>query len=128
MRTAIGLLVAFGLFTASFVLHIVGGSLDQGWLFGLAVALIYLFATGFGAVAWIAAGARIEDKASLLIGTVAALGLTMAALWAANDRSLAWWQWFAAPPLVALSTSTMLGAWLLISRRRERAAGRTPAA
>jgi hypothetical protein len=111
MRPVRGLAVAFVLFALSFALHIVGGRLDQGWLFALAVGLIYVFATGFATVAWIAAGAQAGDRATIAVGAVAALALTMSALWAANDRSFAWWQWPLAPVLVAASSAVLYGAW-----------------
>ena len=46
-----GEVIAFVLFAASFALHIVAGAMDQGWLFAIAVVLIYISATGFPAIA-----------------------------------------------------------------------------
>ena len=56
MKAAIGLTGAFGLFAAAFALHIVGGASGQRWLFAIAVALIYLTATGFAAISLAIAG------------------------------------------------------------------------
>lgn len=110
MRSLLVLAVTFACFAASFALHVVGGATDQGWLFAIAVALIFFFATGFPAVALLldrggatAAESRFILGAGGLIGVV----LTASALWAANDRAFAWWHPFAAIALVA-AVSTML--------------------
>ena len=73
MRSAVSLVVTFGLFAASFALHIVGGACDQGWLVAIAVALIYLAAAGFPAIAW-----TIAQEALLLsfLGVVTGIVLT----------------------------------------------------
>ncbi len=118
MHTARGIALAFGLFALSFALHVIGGRLDQDWLFTLAVALIYVFATGFGVVAWIGAGARSGDRLTLFLGGLAAVALTVSALWAANDRSFAWWQWPLAPVLTLISSVALYGAWRLALRMR----------
>ncbi len=55
-RSIFGLISAFALFAASFALHIVGGATDQGWLFAIAVGLIFLTATGFPAIALVLSG------------------------------------------------------------------------
>jgi hypothetical protein len=123
MRAFAGLAIAFGLFAVSFALHIVGGRLDQGWLFATAVVLIYVFATGFPAVSWIAAGARGNDRVSVWAGSVAGVALTVSALWAANDRSFAWWQWPAAPALVVVTSTIIIGGWWWIQRRRQNRRG-----
>ncbi len=83
--------IAFGVFAASFALHIVGGATDQNWLFGTAVALIYLSATGFAVIAWLAAGACPNDRLLVGAGMAAGFGLTLSALWAADGRSFAGW-------------------------------------
>ncbi|MDZ7728910.1 MAG: hypothetical protein U5Q44_12345 [Dehalococcoidia bacterium] len=118
MRTAQGLVLALGIFAASFALHIVGGATDQGWLFGLAVVLIYISASGFGAIAWLLAGAREGDRLTLVIGSLAALALTVSALWAANDRAFAWWQAPVAPVLVVITSGAIYGGWLAWRKRR----------
>lgn len=89
-----GNLIAFGLFAGAFALHIVGGATDQGWLFATAVALIAIFAVAFPLVALVAGrpATRSQRVLSLAIGTVAGIVLTASALWAANDRTAAWWQ------------------------------------
>lgn len=112
LRVARGLLGAFALFAASFALHIVGGALDLGWLFAVAVALIFVFATAFPAVAWLLAGGPGGPAQGILfgVGATAGLALTASALWAANDRSLAWWQLPLAAALVAAATALLLGA------------------
>ncbi|HEY4669946.1 MAG TPA: hypothetical protein VIH05_09245 [Tepidiformaceae bacterium] len=97
MAVVRGLALALAFFAASFVLHIVGGATDQSWLFAMAVVLIFLSATGFPAFA--AFFGRTMDRALLAIGGVAGVVLTAGALWAANDRSFAWWH---APLAVAL--------------------------
>ena len=107
MLAARGLVIAFVLFALSFALHIVGGATDQGWLFAVAVALIYVTATGYPAIAVIAAGPRArrwERQATIAIGAVIGLVLTIAALWAANGRAFAWWQFPLAPVLVTASS------------------------
>jgi len=97
MAVVRGLALALAFFAASFVLHIVGGATDQSWLFAMAVVLIFLSATGFPAFA--AFFGRTMDRALLAIGGVAGVVLTAGALWAANDRTFAWWH---APLAVAL--------------------------
>src|SRR5690606_26279383 len=55
MAAVKGIGLSLALFAFAFGLHIVGGALEWAWLFGLAVALIFLVATGFPAFAlWIA--------------------------------------------------------------------------
>jgi hypothetical protein len=110
-----GLGIAFGVFAVSFVLHIVGGASNQDWLFGTAVALIYLSATGFGVIAWLAAGARANDRVLFSLGMIAGFGLTMSALWAANDRTFAAWQVPLGAALV-LTTSALLYGVLMLWR------------
>lgn len=116
-----GLLGAFALFAAAFILHIIGGATDQGWLFALAVALIYLFATGFPVVAVVIGRPRpgLPSRATVFLGVAAGIALTAGALWAANDRSWAWWHVPLAPALVAV-TSVVLwrGAGRLRPQRR----------
>lgn len=89
-----GLLLAFVAFNGAFVLHIVGGATGQGWLFALAVALIFLSATGFPAFALLFAGhtGRSARRSLVVLGSVAGFALTMAALWAANSRASEAWQ------------------------------------
>jgi len=89
-----GNVIAFGLFAAAFALHIVGGATDQAWLFAIAVALIGVLAVAFPLVA-AAAGrpaSRTERLTTLAMGTVIGIVLSTSALWAANGRSMAWWQ------------------------------------
>jgi hypothetical protein len=114
MRTLIGNVGAFVLFAAFFALHIVGGASDQGWLFNLAVVLILLTATGFPVVASLLA--RSRDRATLALGFVVGSFLTGGALWAANDRSMAWWIVPVAPARVALVCG--VGLWLLTATGR----------
>lgn len=104
MRTISGLVAAATIFIASFALHIVGGATDQGWLFAIAVGLIYLSASAFGVIAWIIAGARPGERMTLAVGSIAGMVLTASALWAANDRSFAWWQVPLAAVLTALTS------------------------
>ena len=93
-----GLLLASGAFAAAFALHIVGGATGQGWLFAVAVALIFALATGFPIVALLCAGRLTAGERNLVLnaGFVAGVALTAAALWAANGRAFAWWTFPAA--------------------------------
>lgn len=112
MRALRGLTIAFGFFAASFALHIVGGATDQGWLFALAVALIYVAATGFPAVALMAsglhAGADWPSRLTLGLGAVAGAAFTVGALWATNGRAFAWWEFALAPILVVVMSVLLL--------------------
>lgn len=121
MRVIVGLTIAFGLFAASFALHIVGGATDQGWLFALAVALIYLTATGFPAIALVASGVGFvrTSQAQLIVvlGGLAGIGFTVAALWAANGRAFAWWEFPLAPLMVLISSGSILLGWRAWIRR-----------
>lgn len=106
IAVARGLLGAFTLFAAAFALHVVGGATDQGWLFALAVALIYLVATGFPVIAVAIGRPRpgLPVQATLALGAIAGVALTAGALWAANDRAWAWWHIPLAPALAAFSS------------------------
>ena len=110
MNIARGIVLAFGAFVASFALHIVGGASGQGWLFNLAVGLIFLTAAGFPAVAWLLAGRPTGQGRNLVlnIGFVAGTVLTASALWAANGRSVAWWELPAAAALVLLVSGGLM--------------------
>lgn len=107
MPIARGLGLGLIAFAASFALHIVGGALNQGWLFAIAVGLIYLVAAGFPAFAALLSGAERGSwgwRATFVAGIVPGLILTAAALWAANDRAVAWWHIPVTPVLVVLTT------------------------
>ena len=109
MNIARGLVVAFGLFAASFALHIVGGATDQGWLFAIAVALIYLTASAFPVIALFFAGSVARAAHVVAPGALIGVVLMSSALWAANHRTFAWWQ----PPLavvIVLGSSLLLAA------------------
>ena len=112
MRVLRGLGIAFALFAGSFALHIVGGATDQRWLFAIAVGLIYATATGFPAIALTASGYALNDRPQVKvvfgIGAVAGIGFTIGALWAANGRAFAWWEFVLAPALVLLSSTALL--------------------
>lgn len=107
-----GLGIAFAFFAGSFALHIVGGATDQRWLFAIAVGLIYVTATGFPAITLVASGITLNErprmKLALGIGAVAGIGLTIAALWAANGRAFAWWEFVLAPALVLFTSLVLL--------------------
>ena len=111
MQSARGLGIAFALFAGSFALHIVGGASDQRWLFAIAVGLIYLTATGFPAITVIASGRatsqRSQMKLVLALASIAGVGLTIGALWAANGRAFAWWQFVLGPVLVLVSSAAV---------------------
>lgn len=111
-RSVFGMVGAFVLFVAAFALHVVGGATDQGWLFAIAVGLIFLTATGFPAIAVLLSGefygSRLRAAKVLAVGFVAGTGLTLGALWAANDRSFAAWQFGVAPALVIVVSAVLL--------------------
>jgi hypothetical protein len=110
-RAIRGLFLTFLCFAAAFALHVVGGATDQGWLFAIAVGLIFLIATGYSGFAlWFAGLAYAGDRAANvtdLAGGVVGSALTLGALWAANDRSFAIWQ-FAAAPLMEAAVSAIV--------------------
>jgi hypothetical protein len=108
MKRVQGLAGAFAFFAASFALHIAGGAADQPWLFGLAVALIYVAAAGFPAVAGLIAGAP-ADRWLWSIGGAIGLLLTVSALRAANDRIFEWWQAPVGLVLVVATSAAFLG-------------------
>lgn len=117
MRALRGLFLAFALFAASFALHIVGGATDQGWLFAIAVVLIYLFAAGFPFVATLLAGSPLgqtQQRLTLVIGAIAGVALTSGAYWAANGRSFAWWE----VPAAVVSVAVVSGILFAVSGRR----------
>jgi hypothetical protein len=120
-----GLGFAFALFAGAFVLHIIGGATDQGWLFAIAVALIFVTATGFPAIALWLGGLQhersTEARFALVAGWALGLTFTIAALWAANGRAFAWWEFPLAPALVG-AVSLRLG-WGM--RRTARPLGRS---
>ncbi|GIW14952.1 MAG: hypothetical protein KatS3mg063_0805 [Tepidiforma sp.] len=99
-------------FAAAFALHVVAGALGWAWLFGVAVVLIYLLATGFPAIALWAGGMRYregsEARLTYTLGTIIGMGLTLGALWATNDRSFGTWTFVLAPVLVALVSALLL--------------------
>jgi hypothetical protein len=105
--------LALGFFAASFGLHIVGGATGQGWLFAIAVALIYVSATGFaGIAAWLSGRSRATGDLVLFGWGIAGVAFTTGALWAANGRAFAWWE---VPAAIVLETSVSGG--LLFARR-----------
>ena len=111
-----GVIVALAIFVASFALHVVGGATGQGWLFAIAVALIFVSATGFPVIAVWAGGfadlRSAEARATGAIGAAAGYGFTVSALWAANGRGFAWWEF----PLSALLV--LVGSAVLLLARR----------
>lgn len=109
MAAARAFLGAFIAFAASFALHIVGGATDQDWLFAIAVALIYLSAAGFPAIAWLLAGAPADGRVFMILGGIVGSVLTISALRAANDRTFEWWQLPLGIALVALTSVAIVG-------------------
>ncbi|MGE3073269.1 MAG: hypothetical protein AB7N24_04190 [Dehalococcoidia bacterium] len=111
-RSLFGLVAAFVLFAAAFALHIVGGATDQGWLFAIAVALIFITATGFPAIALLLSGELFGSvsaaRKTLVLGFLIGTGLTLGALWAANDRSFAAWEFPVAPALVIVVSAILM--------------------
>lgn len=116
VRSAVSLVVGFVLFAGAFALHVVGGATGQDWLFALAVALIYLTAAGFPAIAAAFAG-RMDMLTGGLGGLIGA-GLTSGALWASNDRAWGWWTVPLAAVLVALTSSALWWTWHASESRR----------
>ncbi|MBA4181332.1 MAG: hypothetical protein C0506_12145 [Anaerolinea sp.] len=121
MQAFRGLTVAFAFFAGSFALHILGGATDEGWLFAIAVGLIYFAATGFPAIALIVGGLRSgggrQAQLALGVGTVAGLVFTIGALWATNGRAFAWWEFVLAPALVSGTSAMLLGLYRRGRRR-----------
>lgn len=112
-----GFVLTFGLFAAAFALHIVGGATDQGWLFVTAVVLIFVTAAGFPAIMHAFAGRRARTRQGRplwIVGTVAGVILTASALWAANDRSMAWWLVPAGAACVAIVSPAL---WIILRPR-----------
>ncbi len=107
-----GLGLTFAAFAAAFALHVVGGATDQGWLFALAVALIYAIATGFPAIAlWVSRLPYKANETAKFIygaGVVIGTGLTLGALWATNDRAFAAWHFPVSIILVAVVSAVLL--------------------
>ena len=101
VRVIRGLVLTFAAFAAAFALHIVGGATDQGWLFAIAVGLIFLIAAGYSGFAlWFAGLAYAGNREAMvtdLLGGIAGSALTVGALWAANDRAFELWHFLAAP-------------------------------
>jgi hypothetical protein len=124
MRAVRGLGFAFGGFAASFALHIIGGATDQGWLFVVAVALIFVTATGFPVIAALCAGftnsQTREARVTIVIGAGAGYGFTVAALWAANGRAFAWWEYPATMGLMLVISATLLLMWHGTQARKRR--------
>lgn len=123
MTTLRGLAGALVPFAASFALHIVGGATDQGWLFVLAVVLIYLTAAGLPAIAHLLSGQPARSRATWLIGGAIGIVLTASALRAANDRTFEWWMAPLAVGLVVLTSAAIIG----LARARRAFATRQPA-
>jgi len=110
-----GLTIAFGVFAASFALHVVAGATGQGWLFAIAVALIFASAAGFPVIAAWFAGRG--SRTVLAAGSIAGAVLTGSALWAANGRAFAWWEPPLACALVILGSGAMLAAARILDAR-----------
>ncbi|MCC6959316.1 MAG: hypothetical protein IT301_05670 [Dehalococcoidia bacterium] len=107
-----GIGITLAAFAAAFALHIVGGATDQGWLFAIAVALIYLIATGFPAIAlWVSGLAyKSSERANMVYtsGVIIGSGLTLGALWATNGREFAAWHFPLSIVLVAIVSAVIL--------------------
>ncbi len=115
-----GEIIALVLFAASFALHIVAGAMDLGWLFAIAVVLIYISATGFPAIAaWTSRVSSARARwLAVVVGVPFALLFTGGALWAANGRAMAWWVPPAAIVLVAVGTGSILAIRSALVMRR----------
>lgn len=107
-----GLVITFAAFAFAFALHIAGGATDQGWLFAIAVVLIYAIATGFPAIALWVSGLAYRGsepaKFTYTTGVIIGTGLTLGALWATNGRSFAAWHFPASIVLVAIVSAVVL--------------------
>lgn len=107
-----GLVITFAAFAFAFALHIVGGATDQGWLFAIAVGLIYAIATGFPAIALWVSGLAYRGsepaKFTYTTGVIIGTGLTLGALWATNGRAFAAWHFPASIVLVAIVSAVVL--------------------
>ncbi len=116
-----GITLTLALFVAVFALHIVGGATDQGWLFVFAVCLIYLVATGFPVFALALAGRKADVAARRVLwaaGGAIGVGLTAGALWAAADRSFAWWTLPAAVALTTVTSGLLILGWRELVEKR----------
>lgn len=129
MAVARGTILAFGIFAASFALHIVGGATGHGWLFAIAVALIFVSATAFPVIAVLLGGFRdLTAPGARLTGAIGAIAgyiFTTGALWATNGRTFAWWEFPLAAVLVVASSAVVLTCWRLATARPQ-AAETTP--
>ena len=121
MAVVRGIGITLALFILSFVLHIIGGATDQGWLFGIAVTLIFITATGFPVIAlWMGEMRSVrsdQGRATLAIGGAIGYGLTVGTLWAANGRAFAWWEFPLAIVLVIAVGTALLAigrGWLIL--------------
>ena len=103
MTAVRGLTLAFVLFATSFALHIVAGATNQGWLFALAVVLIYASAAAFPWFATLFAGRRSIPVT--VVGSVAGVAFSFGALWATNGRTFAWWEIPLAAVLVVVTNA-----------------------
>jgi hypothetical protein len=116
MRIISAFAIAFGLFLAGFVLHIIAGAAELDGLFLFAVVWIFVAALGFPATVVTFAGIDIRSREGLLVVSAASLCgylLTLGTLWAANDRAFSTWQFPAAAILVAGVSGLKLGLDLL---------------
>lgn len=116
MRIVTAFAIAAGLFLAGFILHIIAGAADLGGLFLFAVVWIFVAALGFPATVLMFAGVDIRSREGLaVLGTafVCGYGLTLATLWASNDRAFEAWQFPAAALLVVGLSGLKLGLDLL---------------
>lgn len=112
VRAIVGIGGTGAAFAAVFALHVAAGALGWAWLFGVAVVLIYLLATGFPAIALWVGGMRYresrEARLTYAAGTVIGMGLTLGALWATNDRSFGTWTFVLTPILVSVVSAALL--------------------
>ena len=111
MRVITAFAIAFGLFAAAFVLHIVGGATETDWLFQFAVVLIFVMAMGFPATVLAFSEVDLRSRAGQVVLAVAfacGYALTLATLWAADDRSFAAWQFPTAAALVLVVSGLKL--------------------
>ena len=118
-----GNLIAFAIFAGAFALHVVGGATDQGWLFAIAVALIFWSAIDFPALALRFSGGegRTTRRTVFALGAVVGVALTSGALWAAADRS---WQVWTVPLAVAFVVGCHGLRAVIPARRRATLPGR----
>ncbi len=117
IQAAKGIGITLAAFALAFGLHIIGAATNQGWLFAVAVGLIFAISTGFPAIAlWVSGLAYKGSEAAQFtyrFGVIIGTGLTLGALWATNDRAFTAWHF----PVSILSVA-VVSAFVLLARSK----------